>query len=39
MKDGVIDNRYISVCVEHLNYTPIAFEELKANHKEKKNEK
>ncbi len=28
--DGSLDNRYINICVEHLNYTPIHYDELVA---------
>lgn len=29
MRDGVIDNRYFSVCVEQIEYRPISLEEVK----------
>lgn len=29
MKDGCIDTRYYCVSVEHINYTPVSFEEVK----------
>ena len=31
-KDGGIDERYVNVCVEHTNYTPIDLEEVKAKY-------
>lgn len=32
MLDGVKDPRYINVCVEQINYTPISLEEIKSKH-------
>jgi len=31
MLDGVPDNRYYSVCVEHTNYTPVTIDEIRAS--------
>lgn len=38
MKNGVEDNRYFSVCVERINYTPISFDEVKKRIKEREQE-
>lgn len=29
-EDGTVDDRYVNVCVEHINETPISFEEIRS---------